>query len=78
MGSEKIVHEKEEQIKSWAFRSIVALRDIKEKEVITKDMIWSKRPGTGIPSKKMPEIIGKVAKKSIKANTLLKWEDLED
>lgn len=26
-------------------------------------MIWSKRPGTGIPSYKMEEIIGKRAKK---------------
>lgn len=40
-------------------------------------MIWSKRPGTGIPSYKMEEIIGKRAKKDIVRNSLLKWEELE-
>ena len=39
-------------------------------------MIWSKRPGTGIPSKRMNEVIGKKAKKRIPRNTLIKWSDL--
>ena len=39
-------------------------------------MIWSKRPGTGIPSHKMDEVIGKIAVKDIENNTLIKWEDL--
>ena len=77
MGCKKVVHEKEEQIRSWAFRSIVTLCDIKKDEIIMPDMIWSKRPGTGIPSKKIEEVIGKRVKCDIKANTLLKWEDLE-
>lgn len=44
LGSEKVVHEREKQIREWAFRSIVSLKDIKAGEVITADMIWSKRP----------------------------------
>lgn len=78
MGIEKKVHKKEEPIRSWAFRSIVSLRDIQQGETITEDMIWSKRPGTGIPSKQMHEVIGKKAKRCIDRNTLIKWEDLED
>ena len=39
-------------------------------------MIWSKRPGTGIPAKLMKKVIGKKAKKNIKENQLLKWSDL--
>ena len=35
-------------------------------------MIWSKRPGTGIPSRFMSKVIGKRAKKFIKKNTLIK------
>lgn len=74
---QKKVHENEKSIREWAFRSIVSLRDIKQGEIITQDMIWSKRPGTGIPSYKMEEIIGKRAKKDIVRNSLLKWEELE-
>ena len=77
LGCEKKVHGKEECIREWAFRSIVSTRDILPGEVITQDMIWSKRPGTGIPSHRMNDIIGKKAVNLIKKNTLLKWEDME-
>lgn len=76
-GSEKIVHKDEKSIREWAFRSIVSLRDIKRGEIITPEMIWSKRPGTGIPSHQMDEVIGKKAKRDIACNTLIKWEELE-
>ncbi len=76
-GSEKCVHKDEDSIRSWAFRSIVSLREIKAGEVIAQDMIWSKRPGTGIPSHRMAEVIGRKAVRDIKENVLLKWEDLE-
>ncbi len=74
-GTDKKVHKEEEPIRQWAFRSIVSLRTIHQGEIITEDMVWSKRPGTGIPSYRMGEVIGKVAKKEIAANQLLKWED---
>lgn len=77
LGDEKKVRPKEETIRQWAFRSIVSTREIHAGEVITQDMIWSKRPGTGIPSYRMPEIIGKKAKKDILYNTLLSYEDFE-
>lgn len=77
LGDQKVVHTNEKDIREWAFRSIVSLRKIKKGEIITQDMIWSKRPGTGIPSHRMDEVIGKKAIKDIEENTLLKWEDLE-
>ena len=77
LGDKKIVHTNEKDIREWAFRSIVSLREIKMGEIITQDMIWSKRPGTGIPSHRMNEVIGKRAIRDIEENTLLKWEDLE-
>lgn len=77
MGSEKKVREKEKKIREWAFRSIVSIREIQAGDCITQDMIWSKRPGTGIPSYKMNEIIGKKAKKTILPNQLLSYEDFE-
>ncbi len=77
LGSEKVVHQRESSIREWAFRSIVSTRKIKKGEIITQDMIWSKRPGTGIPSHKMNEIIGKIACNDIDNNVLLKWEDIK-
>ena len=76
LGSEKKVHSSEEGIREWAHRSVVSLVDIPEGTTITQEMIWSKRPGTGIPSYRMDEVIGKVAKRDIEANTLVAWEDL--
>ena len=77
MGDEKQVREKEKDIRAWAFRSIVTTRDIKAGEIITQDMIWSKRPGTGIPSWKMNELIGKTVVKDIAKNVLIKEEDIK-
>lgn len=77
LGKEKKIHDKEQDIRTWAFRSIVSTRDIKAGEVITQEMIWSKRPGTGIPSYQMEEVIGKVASRDIQGNTLISWDDLE-
>lgn len=77
LGSDKIVHESEKSIREWAFRSIVTCCTIKKGQKIESDMIWSKRPGTGIPSHKMNEVIGKIATRDIEENVLLKYEDFE-
>jgi N-acetylneuraminate synthase len=39
-------------------------------------MIWSKRPGTGIPAKKMKEVLGKKAIRDIPKDTLISWDDI--
>lgn len=77
LGAEKKVHSREQQIRTWAFRSIVSTRAIKSGEVITDDMIWSKRPGTGIPSHQMDAVIGRRALRDIPENVLVSWDDLE-
>ena len=77
MGNEKAVRPKEEQIRKWAFRSIVTTTSIKAGTIITQDMIWSKRPGTGIPSWRMDEIIGRRAIRDLPENIILSFEDLE-
>ena len=76
LGDKKQVHKKEVQIRRWAFRSIVSICEIKKDQVITKKMIWSKRPGTGIPAKKMSQVLGKKVKRNISVNQLIKWSDL--
>jgi N,N'-diacetyllegionaminate synthase len=76
LGDRKVIHDRERQIRAWAFRSIVSTRAIAKGEVVTQDMIWSKRPGTGIPAHSMDEVIGKIAVADIPANTLLAWSQL--
>jgi len=77
MGSSKIIHDKEKQIREWAHRSVVAVKDIPKGVIIVENMLWTKRPGTGIPSKEMPLLIGKRTKCLIRSNTLLRREDVE-
>lgn len=77
MGTKKTVHAREKQIREWAFRSIVTTRDIPAGTVLTEDMLWTKRPGTGIPSRELPDFIGKKTKRVLIANVLLQRDDVE-
>jgi N-acetylneuraminate synthase len=77
LGNQKIIHEKEVEIRKWAFRSIVVMRDIRCGDLLLEDDLWSKRPGTGIPSYRMSELVGRKAISDIKKNTLLRWQDIE-
>ena len=74
-GSRKKIHSKEIQIRKWATRSIVSIEDIRKNSKFTSQNIWTKRPGTGIPSYKFNTLIGRVAKRNIKKNTIIKTQD---
>ena len=74
-GSNKKINKKEKIIRKWAHRSIVTIKNIKKGEKLTLDNIWSKRPGTGIPSYKMKNVIGKTAKRNIKKDNLINKKD---
>ena len=76
LGDCKKVHKKEKQIRDWAFRSIVSVKDIKKGKIISADDIWSKRPGTGIPSYLMEKVIGKKTLIDIPKNKLISWDNL--
>ena len=60
-----------------ARRSIVASKDIKKGEEITRNNITFKRPGTGISPSKVDDIIGMNANEDITEDTLLTYEMLE-
>jgi len=75
LGHEKRVQDKEEAVRSWAFRSIVTIRPVQAGEVLSTDNIWTKRPGTGIPSAEFDQIVGKKALRDLPANVLLSRED---
>lgn len=77
LGSEKAVHGREAQIRTWAFRSVVSMRAIRAGETVTADMLWTKRPGTGIPSHLLPQLVGRKALRDIPQNKLVDWNDFD-
>lgn len=77
MGEKKDVHQLEKPIRSWAHRSVVSIKEIKKGEIIQKDMVWTKRPGTGISAKYLDNIIGKRARIDIPKDHLISWDELE-
>jgi N-acetylneuraminate synthase len=53
--------------------------DIKAGEIISKEMVWVKRPSPGpgvVPAKDLKKVIGKSALKDIPKDNQVKWEDL--
>ena len=52
--------------------------DIPKGTIITQDMVSIKKPGTGIPPKDLDKVIGKLSKKNIKKDTVLKDKDIGD
>lgn len=60
-----------------ARRSLVAKCNIKKGEIITKEMLTYKRPGTGISPSRIQEVIGKRALCDIKEDTILKEDMIE-
>lgn len=77
LGKERKVFTDEKPVAEWAKRSVVAAVDIPEGSVITREMLTSKRPGTGIRSRDYKQIIGKAAKTLIPKNTLIRWEQIK-
>ena len=67
----------ESSARKEARRSVVAANDIKKGNVITRDDLTFKRPGTGISPSQINDVIGKKAKESILEDALLSFEMLE-
>lgn len=77
LGTTRRIVSAAEMKKREAFRrSIVSARDIKAGEVITRDMLDLKRPGTGIAPENLGFIIGRKAKKDIQYDQIITNEDI--
>lgn len=57
-----------------ARKSVVTRIDIPAGATITVDMLAIKRPGTGIPPAEITRVVGRVARMSIPADSVLEWE----
>jgi N-acetylneuraminate synthase len=58
-------------------RSAVAAVDIPAGTRLTETDMIAKKPGTGIPASRIPELVGRVTRRAIPADTLLADDDLE-
>lgn len=57
-------------------KSIMAARDIKKHEKISKNMVKILRPGYGIPPEDFKKIVTMTARHDLEKNQILKWSDL--
>tara|TARA_R110002020_G_scaffold188328_5_gene387069 strand:+ start:4225 stop:5271 length:1047 start_codon:yes stop_codon:yes gene_type:complete len=70
---------KEEQVTiDFAFATVCSIKPIKKGEVLTKDNIWVKRPGTGeILAEEYENLLGKIAKHDIPLDHQLQYKDVQ-
>ena len=74
---EKAVSETEMITRRKYHVSIVATADIQPGQTITASLLTLKNPGTGLPARRINEVIGKKAQTFIPADSLLDFEMLE-
>ncbi len=55
-------------------RSLFVTQEIKAGEIITNENVRSIRPSDGLPPVELPNVLGKKARKDLKAGTPLSWE----
>ena len=67
----------ENQARKFARRSIVANKNISRGEILTKNMICFKRPGTGLSPSLLKKVLGKMAKKKIMYDESIPLKDLK-
>ena len=67
-----------EPLRRLFFKSIVTTRDLPASTVISESHLAVKKPGTGIPARKIREIIGRKLRHDVVMDQLLQEEDLID
>ena len=59
-------------------RSVVARSDLAAGTVLREDHLAVKKPGTGIPPRRLPELLGRRLRRAVAADELLRDDDLEE
>lgn len=59
-------------------KSLIATRDIKQNERITRADVTAKSPGKGISPQELYNVIGSETRHSINADEFIMWEDIRD
>ncbi|OJI07368.1 polyhydroxyalkanoate biosynthesis repressor PhaR [bacterium CG10_46_32] len=77
LGGKKDILKEEQPTINFAYACVVTTKPIAKGEKFTQDNLWVKRPGTGeIKAIEYKKIIGKKAKRGIKADMQLKRKDI--
>lgn len=77
-GGTKKPADEEKVTSDFAFATVCAIKDIKKGDTLGKDNIWVRRPGTGkILAEHFNDLLGKTAKRNIKNNEHLDFNDFE-
>jgi N-acetylneuraminate synthase len=58
-------------------KSVVAACDLPGGTVLRPEHLASKKPGTGIPTARLPELLGQRLRRAVQRNELIRHEDLE-
>lgn len=66
----------EQPARLYARRSVVAARDIPKGTILTPEMLICKRPGTGIPPKFLPLLMGRPARADIHEDEVISWDQV--
>ena len=77
LGGSKTILPEEQPTIDFAYACVVAIREIAEGDLCTRENIWVKRPGTGeIRAAFFERVVGRTARRHIAPNTQLRWSDL--
>ena len=77
-GGEKNILTEEKPTIDFAYACVVSIRDIQQGEILSRENIWVKRPGTcEIFADRFEDLLGKKINKPMKISTQLKWSDFE-
>ncbi|OLO35886.1 hypothetical protein BTR23_16190 [Alkalihalophilus pseudofirmus] len=74
IGSNRVISLAETEKRETFRRSIVTKVEISKNETITKEKLQITRPGYGIPSKFINEVIGMKVTQNLPKNTVLEWK----
>ena len=69
--------ESEKTARRNARRSVVLRRSVEKGQILKKETLITKRPGTGIKPTYWYKLIGKKTRKRLQKDHLLKWSDLK-
>ena len=77
-GSDKIPYPSELPVRRVARKSVVALKDIHAGDLLTKENIGCKRPGTGVAPMYLPLFWAATATKDVVADALVDFSLVDD
>jgi len=72
-----VVQDIEQDVRRVSRQSVCATRDLAAGQVIERDDVTVKRPGTGIPARRLDEVVGRKLLRDVKGNHLLRDEDVD-